>query len=279
MKITALMENTKINEDLACEHGLSLYIEFVNKKILLDTGASGSFLSNGEKLGINIEDVDAVVLSHGHNDHGGGLKAFFSSNSIGKVYLKKEAIKDYYAYKEGDKKYIGLGKDMIEDNWKRLNFINEFTEIEKNIFIISEIEKDYPLPQGNSNLYMEDKNGFRRDKFTHELVLVIRGEEGIVIFTGCAHNGIINIIKTAKDLFPGEKIKGIVGGFHLMTEGRWDGLCMENEEIDKISGVIIKEEVEVVYTGHCTGERGYLRLKEKLGEGVKYLSTGDKIDI
>lgn len=279
MKITALMENTKINEDLACEHGLSLYIEFGDRKILLDTGASGSFLSNGEKLGVNIEDIEIAVLSHGHNDHGGGLKAFFSSNSIGKVYLKKEATKDYYSYKDGDKKYIGISKDVMEDNWKRLQFINEFTEIEKNIFILSDIEKDYPLPEGNSNLYMEDKHGFRRDEFVHELLLVIRGEDGIVIFTGCAHNGIINIIKTVKHFFPGEKINGIIGGFHLMTEGKWEGACAKEEDIEKISEAIMEEGVEVVYTGHCTGEKGYFILKEKLGNGVKYLSTGDSIRI
>ena len=279
MKITALMENTKNNEDLACEHGLSLYIEFGEKKILLDTGASGSFLSNGEKLGVNIEEIDMVVLSHGHNDHGGGMLAFFSSNSIGKMYLKKEATKDYYSKNDEDKKYIGLNKDVLEDNWSRLEFINEFTEVDKNIFIVTDIKGEYPLPEGNKNLYMEDKYELKRDEFNHELVLVIRGEGGIVVFTGCAHNGIINIIKTVKDTFPKEKIKGIIGGFHLMTEGKWEGACMENEEIDKISKVIMDEEIGRVYTGHCTGEKGYLRLKEKLGDRIEYLSGGAMIDI
>ncbi|WP_315116019.1 MBL fold metallo-hydrolase [uncultured Clostridium sp.] len=284
MKVIALMENTKVGEDLTCEHGLCLYIEFGDRKILLDTGCSGSFVSNGEKLGVNIQEVDMTVLSHGHFDHGGGLLAFFSSNNLGKVYLKKKALKDYYSDRNGKKAYIGINKDVAEDNLHRLQFVDEFTQIDKNIFIVTDILKEYPLPQGNDNLYKEEKCGeektrFIKDDFQHELILVFKAEDGLVIFTGCAHNGIINIIKTVKSLFPEENIKGIVGGFHLMVEGKWDGLCMKDEYIDHISQEIIEEGIEKVYTGHCTGEKGYARLKEKLGDRVEYLSTGDEINI
>ncbi|MEW9095764.1 MAG: MBL fold metallo-hydrolase [Clostridiaceae bacterium] len=284
MKIIGLMENTTRDEELVCEHGLCIYIEFGDRKILLDTGGSGSFVSNGEKLGVNIGEVDMVVLSHGHLDHGGGLLSFFSSNSLGKVYLKKEAVKDYYLDKNGEKTYIGLNKDVVEDNFNRLQFVDGFTQIDKNIFIVTDILKEYPLPQGNNNLYMEEKNDeeesqFIKDRFQHELILVFKANDGLMIFTGCAHNGIINIIKTVKSAFPEENIKGIVGGFHLMIEGKWDGLCMKDEHIDHISQKIIEEGIEKVYTGHCTGENGYARLKEKLGDRVEYLSTGAKINI
>ncbi|MBU5485674.1 MBL fold metallo-hydrolase [Clostridium sp. MSJ-11] len=284
MKIIGLMENTTRDEELVCEHGLCIYIEFGDRKILLDTGGSGSFVSNGEKLGVNIEKVDMVVLSHGHLDHGGGLLSFFSSNNLGEVYLKKEAVKDYYLDKNGEKIYIGLNKDVVEDNFNRLQFVDGFTQIDKNIFIVTDILKEYPLPQGNNNLYMEEKSEeeeprFIKDSFQHELILVFKVEDGLIIFTGCAHNGIINIIETIKSAFPEENIKGIVGGFHLMIEGKWDGLCMEDEYIDNISQKIIEEGIGKVYTGHCTGENGYARLKEKLGDKVEYLSTGAKINI
>ena len=80
MKIYTLMENTTCNEALACEHGLSLYIEAAGKRILFDAGQTGAFADNAEKMGIDLSQVDICILSHGHYDHGGGLKRFLEVN-------------------------------------------------------------------------------------------------------------------------------------------------------------------------------------------------------
>src|SRR5262245_55005043 len=116
MKITVLIENLKNDsKDLMHEHGLSLYIQKDDSRVLFDTGITGNFITNAKKLGIALENIDAVVLSHGHHDHGGGLLPFFKVNSKAKVYMKRQASGDYYFHTMGFKKSIGIDKQIFEE--------------------------------------------------------------------------------------------------------------------------------------------------------------------
>lgn len=96
MKIITLVENTTSSPDLRCKHGLSLYIETVSHKILFDLGPDGLFAENAKKLNIDLGKVDTVVISHGHRDHGGGLKTFLEINRSAKIYLRREAFEPHY---------------------------------------------------------------------------------------------------------------------------------------------------------------------------------------
>ena len=109
MKITNIIENTPGKSACQPEHGLSFYIETSNHKILMDTGASDLIINNATKLNTPLTEVDTVVISHGHYDHGGGLKAFLKINNMAKVYIHREALGEYYSIHEGmEPKYIGL---------------------------------------------------------------------------------------------------------------------------------------------------------------------------
>ena len=114
MKITTLIENTACREGLVCEHGLSLYIETGSKRILFDAGQTGAFGDNAEKLGIDLSRVDLAVLSHGHYDHGGGLKRFLELNAAAPVYINQSAFSQCY---NGPEKYIGLAPSLRESDW------------------------------------------------------------------------------------------------------------------------------------------------------------------
>ncbi|WP_027624268.1 MBL fold metallo-hydrolase [Clostridium lundense] len=279
MKVVVLMENICDREELEVEHGLSLYIESEDKKILLDTGSSGKFVKNAERLGINLSKVDMAILSHGHYDHVGGLLDFFNVNDKAKIYLKTDACKDYYAGKLGLYKYIGIDKTVLDKYMDRLVLVDKLQEIHKNMFIITDLIKEYPMPEGNKSLYKKEGNKYVKDDFNHELMLVIREVDGIVTFTGCSHNGIMNMIKTAKYTFKDEHIKAIVGGFHLMTVPSRGLFCMKQEKVDVISNFIASENIGKVYTGHCTGKEGYDRLKKILGHKVEYITVGSEINI
>ena len=280
MKITTLIENMKADsKDLINEKGLCLYIEIGNKSILFDTGRTGNFIVNAKKLGINIELVDAVVLSHGHGDHGGGLLSFFKINSKAKVYMKRKASGDYYFHSMFFNKSVKIDKEIFQEHSSRINYVDNFTEIMKDIYIITDIENHYTIPKGNKYLFVREGDTLIRDKFEHELIMVIKEDDGICIFTGCSHNGTANMIRAVRNTFPSTNIKALIGGFHLVRMPIVKALSASQKEIDVIAKKIIDENIEKVYTGHCTGEKSYIKLKNILGDKIEYIRTGSEIHI
>ncbi|MCG2731197.1 MAG: MBL fold metallo-hydrolase, partial [Acetobacterium sp.] len=114
MKIVTLVENTPISGNYKNEHGLCLYIETEKHKCLFDLGASDIFAENAQKLGIDLEEVDLVVISHGHYDHGGGLEIFLGINKKAKIYVNHKAFNKFYSNRgEGSKVYIGLNQKLL----------------------------------------------------------------------------------------------------------------------------------------------------------------------
>lgn len=280
MKITTLIENKKNeSKDLTNEHGLCLYIETDNKRILFDTGRTGNFITNAKKLGISLEDVDAVVLSHGHGDHGGGLLSFLKVNNKAKVYMKRNASGDHYFHSMFFYKSVRIDKRVFEEYSNRINYIDDFTEIMSDIYIITDIEKHYKIPKGNKYLFTKEGNRIVRDKFEHELIMVIKEHDDICIFTGCSHSGTANMIQAARNKFSSMNIKAIIGGFHLVRIPIIKVLSASKEEIDELAKKIIDEKIEKVYTGHCTGEKAYKKLKNILGDKIEYIKTGTEIHI
>ncbi|MCY6957277.1 MBL fold metallo-hydrolase [Clostridium brassicae] len=282
MKIITLIENTKnknLSQELISEQGLCLYIEKDNKCILFDTGRKGNFINNAQKLGIDLKKVDVVVISHGHGDHGGGLLEFFKINSKAKVYMKRNAKNKYYFRYLFLNIDVSIDEKVFEKYSKRIRYIDSFTEIMDEIFIITDIYKQYKVPRGNKYLYIKEGTKLVPDKFHHELIMIIKEAKGICIFAGCSHNGISNIIETSKNAFPNMNIKAVIGGFHLVTLPIIKSLSASQWEINEIAKKIINTKVEKVYTGHCTGEKAYKKLKSILGDKIEYIRTGSEVNI
>jgi len=146
MRITVLVENTRLEsrKDLSAEHGLSLHVYRDDKQILFDTGATDAFSKNAEKLGVDIQQVDMVVISHHHYDHGGGLAHFLEANQKAKIYLRQCEEREYYFRALGIiSKYVGLDKSLFQRYADRFDFVDEFTEISPGVFILTQIEKPY----------------------------------------------------------------------------------------------------------------------------------------
>lgn len=278
MKITVLTENTRLkNYDLIVEHGISLFIEKDEYKILFDTGGpQESAIKNASKLGIDLSKVDAVIVSHGHNDHTGGLLKFFQINDKAPVYLKKEALGSYYSRRPEGEKYIGIDSKITEKYSERLHFVDTTLEIAQNIFIIPDIHKEFPVPYSNHVLFEKINGNLVKDDFKHELFMVIENNTDLTVISGCGHSGIKNIINTAKEIFPDKKISAVIGGFHLQA-GASTFVVAENGEIKEIAEWLVLERVEDVYTGHCTGKRGFNIMKPILNDKLKSIYTGRKI--
>lgn len=258
MKIISLAENTSCSENIGAEHGLSLYIETNNIKLLFDMGQSGLFAENAEKLGVNLSEVDIAVLSHGHYDHGGGLSRFLEINSKAPIYLSRYAFEPHY---NGTEKYIGLDISLMGN--ERLIFTDDSKEIGKGMTLYScnSIERRYKLD--SSGLTVKQNNEFLPDDFRHEQYLLIEENNKKVLISGCSHKGIMDITHW---FIPDV----LVGGFHFSK-------LPLDETLAKYA-CILENIGTTFYTCHCTGVEQFEFMKKYM-KRLSYLSGGQEISI
>lgn len=258
MKIVCLVENTCVNDELQAEHGLSLYIETEQHKILFDMGQTELFAENAKKLGIDLAEVDIAILSHGHYDHGGGLKKFLEINKKAPVYISKYAFGRYY---NGTEKYIGLDVRLCES--ERIVYTENMIEIANGLHLYhcNDRVKSYVLGSFGLNKKIEDV--FVPDDFLHEQYLCIEEYGKKVLISGCSHKGILNIVEWFKP-------DVLIGGFHFSK-------LPLDETLGNYAKILDGYDT-VYYTCHCTGESQY-RFMKRMMKKLFYVSVGDKLNI
>lgn len=281
LKITVLIENEQMGKraDLKTEHGLSLHIRHHQKQILIDCGGADGFLKNAAPLGIRISQIDVAILTHHHYDHGGGLPVFFQRNETAMVHLAGKPSGELFFKGLGGiiKKYIGLDQTLFETYPDRFQFAEGMVEISPDLFLINDIVSTYPKPKGNHKLFVKTDSGYIPDDFSHELVIVMRETDGITVFTGCAHSGILNMVETVVRRFPDTPIKAVVGGFHLAGIPVASLLPESKDEIREIARRLLTYPIGKIYTGHCTGLKAYNLLKQVMADRLEYMDTGRSI--
>ena len=273
MRLTVLSENTSAFDALEHEHGLSVYIETADHHILFDTGAGCMFKRNAEKLGVDLATVDLLVISHGHYDHGGGLRTFLEVNSHAKVYLHKQAFEAHYSKRPEGVASIGLDQTLLPN--ERFVFCGDQAVIDENIEVCSRVKSKRFFPSCNSTLLMKHGDALVPDDFAHEQNLVIQQNGKTLLIAGCAHKGIVNIVDACKDVL-GQYPDYVVGGFHL--SGPRGNLSEAPDVVDAI-GEYLASTPSQYFTCHCTGMENFQRLKRILGKKIQYISTGDRISI
>ena len=261
MIITALMENTAIEDGFLFEHGLSLHIQTREHRVLFDTGQSNGFIANAGRLGIDLAAVDMAVLSHGHYDHGGGLMGFLALNDHAPVYVSRYAFDGFYA---GEERYIGLepalkANPRLVPAGDSLTIGNELT-----LFSCNERSRPYVMDSYGLNVLRDD--ALMPDDFRHEQYLLIQEEGKRVLISGCSHKGILNIMSWLKP-------DVLIGGFHFM---KVDPAGLEQSVLDEAARVLLEHNA-VYYTCHCTGLPQYEYLKQRMGNRLRYLAAGQQI--
>ena len=262
MKLTTLAENTSCREDLGCEHGLSLYLETGSRKILFDCGQTGLFKENAEKLGIDLEQVDTFVLSHGHYDHGGGLYSFMDVNKTARLYASDLCFGDFY---NGPDKYIGLNPTLRD--CMRILPVSEKTDLGDGLTLYPGRLVPTPRKIQSYGLYFRHKHLWVPDTFLHEQYLLLEENGKRILFSGCSHRGILNIAEYFRPDI-------LIGGFHfkkLDPEKDQAVLRRAAEDLLKLPANY--------YTCHCTGTAQYDYLKTIMGNRIQYLATGSQLEI
>lgn len=267
MKIINLVEDTQGNTNCEYEHGLSFYVETCKHKLLIDTGATPMFIRNAQRLGIDLSQIDTLVLSHGHYDHSGGIISFSKINSKAKIYMRKTAVEDYF---HGER-YIGIDKEII--GLSNIIYTDECMEIDEEIKLFSNITGRRLWAKGNLSLSKMVDNKLIPDTFDHEQCVVISENNENILISGCAHNGILNILDKYRELY--NSLPNIViTGFHLNKKTPYT-----QEEIDNIKklGAELNKIDAVFYSGHCTGKPAFDIMKEIMNDKLREIHSGDTI--
>lgn len=268
MKIITLVENSCGNENCIAEHGLSIYIETEKHKLLLDTGQTDAIVKNAEVLGIDPSAVDTVILSHGHYDHSGGILPFSKLNHTAQIIMQKSAAEPHF----NGERYIGIDKAILD--LPNVRLIEGDVQLDDELFIFSRITGRRCYPQGNKKLSCIKNNEKIEDDFCHEQCLVITQNGKHWLLSGCAHNGILNILDRYGKLFDSYP-DFVITGFHMMKR--------EGEHTEEEKALIIQTAQElakmntVFYSGHCTGIPAFEIMKEIMGDKLIALHSGETV--
>ena len=273
VKIVVLLENTKALPKLTCKHGLSLYVETQTHKILFDMGPNALFLKNAETLGVDIADIDMAVISHGHVDHCGGLKYFLEKNRKAKIYIRPQAMDKHYVKVLGIPFYAGIDRTLLAAD--RFVLTHDTHVIDDEILLFSGVAGQFPLPKSDGNLFTKKGGSMVADDFCHEQNLMITSGGSRILVCGCAHAGIVYIVRRAKTL-AGSDPTTVIGGMHLYEPTR---KRYESDEYIADVAAALAESNSFYDTCHCTGERAYEKMKACLGTRLTYLRTGAELRI
>lgn len=275
MKLTILVDNNVLqSKNFFGEHGLSFYIEDEGKKILFDMGYSDAFLKNAQKMGIDLLDLDYIVLSHGHYDHTWGMSYYLpfyvSAIKQGRAVKKLTIVThpDTFNAKFHDETgSIGcmVSREILEKSFD-IKLTKGPFKITKNVTFLGEIprgndfEAKEPLAKTIKNNKVED------DYICEDSALVYKNDEGLVLITGCSHSGICNIIEHAKLICNSSKFVDVIGGFHLVKSSE--------ERLLKTAEYLLKLDIKNFHPCHCTDFDAKIFLSKNLnldatGVGLK----------
>jgi 7,8-dihydropterin-6-yl-methyl-4-(beta-D-ribofuranosyl)aminobenzene 5'-phosphate synthase len=253
LSLTVLVDNTPLTDrDLMGEAGLSFFIETAEKKILFDTGLSGLFLENGEKMGISLRGLDYLILSHGHIDHTGGLPALarnIAGATEGKEPLLPCLIAHPRCFWQKEKDGVKNGSPVSEEEAGRqfpANLSAEPVWITDDLVFLGEIPRRFAFEKGDPGkrtIHTPDGNT-EQDYLTDDTALAFRSAQGLVIITGCSHAGICNITEYAREVCGENRVTDIIGGLHLLTP--------TPKQLAKTGKYLNRLHLDALHACHCT---------------------------
>lgn len=274
LKITTLIENEAgCNKELKNEFGLSLFIEDKDISLIFDTGKSGDFIFNAQKLHIPLNEIKHVVLSHSHFDHTGGIKKLSDHfNNSFTLHIAKTFFEEKHRITGVIHEFLGnnFNEKYILDKGIKINYIenNEF-KLSKNITLFTNFKSLNNFEVPTRYYFRKIYDNYILDNMEDELVLGIDTSKGLLIVCGCSHIGIANIVENIKCRTQ-KKIYGIIGGLHLSKAS--------DERIEKVLNYFDECNIEFFGVSQCTGEKVTKILKESKKNFI-YNNTGNTITI
>jgi 7,8-dihydropterin-6-yl-methyl-4-(beta-D-ribofuranosyl)aminobenzene 5'-phosphate synthase len=271
LDITLLVDN-KADEGLVAEHGLALWIDTRDHRILFDTGQGQALAANADKLGIPLEQVGTLVLSHGHYDHTGGVAHVLRCNPTVELFCHPKAVQPRYSTRSGSTRAIHMptaamtALDRLPS--QRMHWLSEPVKISKDIGLTGPIPRESGFEDAGGPFFL-DLAARRKDDIDDDTAMWINTPEGLVICVGCAHAGLINTLNHVQRLSGVSVIHAVIGGFHLQSA--------KPERIQRTVSELKALAPAAIVACHCTGDKAIAVLKEVLGSRVSKGHAGMRL--
>jgi len=270
--LRCLVDNNTLDAaSFQAEHGVAFAIEIPGEHMLFDTGQSGDVLvQNAARMGYNLRQIDALVLSHAHHDHTGGLKAVMQYSMPGlRLHAHPDIFRQRFALRDGEMRSVGLHMtqtDLAQHFTLHLNA--EPVEVLRHVWTSGEITQRNEFKGRSLNHYIQGEDNWQSDPYRDDMLLILEGETGLILVCGCCHAGLLNTLAHVRRMFNRE-IAAIVGGAHL---GGVDVDTLQHA-IDVIR-TDCAGQIPSFFLNHCTGDRAIATLAQAFGERVHPCPAG-----
>ncbi len=273
VRITLLVENTAEGAGLMAEHGLAFWIEDGSQRILLDTGQGGVLVANAYRLGVDLARLDAVVLSHGHYDHTGGLSDALRGNQHAAIYLHPAALKPKFARnKDGTGRGIGIPdvcELAIRRHRDRLVFTEKPTSLGGGFMVTGPVPRVTEFENAGGPFFL-DPQCQTPDPMIDDQAVFFDSSQGTVVLLGCAHSGVINTLRYVRQLTGDRHVHAVLGGMHLVAASA--------ERLSRTMDELRAMEIDCLAPAHCTGRAATAALWHALPERCLPFHVGTRVE-
>lgn len=273
LRITVLVENSVHRANLAAEHGLSFHVQYRGQNVLLDTGQTDLVTLNARELGISLADLNAIVLSHGHYDHTGGVSAVLASAMNAKVFAHPGAFAPKYSCPTGGlARFIGMSEPTahaLRCHPVGVSSTRGWTAVANGIFVTGEVPRTTAYEDPGGPFYL-DAEAQRPDPIVDDQALVVDLGRSLVVLLGCAHSGVVNTLDHIAAHTQNKPVRAIIGGMHL-------GGASEERINQTIARLRLNEPVMLLPL-HCTGWSATARLWQEFGPAFHHGGVGTTVD-
>ena len=271
LTITTLIENSPgEHKGLRSEHGLCLHIDTGAHRLLFDAGQSGAILDNAARLNIDLSRLDQVVLSHGHYDHSGGLRALAGAARGFRLTVGQGFFTPKYAQRGSACEFLGndFGPDFLEQQGVPWSYLDEpLREIAPGAWALTDFPRRRPDETVNPRFVLRTDSGFAPDRFDDEVLLALDSPRGLVVLLGCSHPGVKNMLDAVRERLD-RPIHAVLGGTHLVEAAR--------PGLEAARDYFLAHGIAVVGVSHCTGDPA-MDLLQGLGERFFHNRTGSAL--
>lgn len=282
MRIVMLIENTAVSQKLLVEHGLAVFVEIGDFKVLFGAGGGTKLVNNAKRMKLPINSVSDIVIPHNHFAYTGGIDIMMQINPQLRIFAPAAANCRAVAKSGFVRSPSGDLPDKIKKYGKNFILFEKFQQVCDGFFLLTDEIGDKRFYSTGKNFYVKTDDGAEEMDACHECFAALfpypdEKERGCVILGGCAHCGLPNMIRTVRKNWGEIPILSVISGLHFMGSNT-KKLSADVSFIEQVAEEISELNVGMVYTCHCTGLKGYEIMKEKMGNQLQYLQTGEELN-